>query len=300
MTPATVRAAARWPAPADAAPPGVHAMLAGETSYWRSVLDLAAGRLDSLLTMQNQVSAAFDGPATERTVDTGSLSILLHALATDCRSDVGWIRPGGQRPSMFAPFLGRWLAELSGGVRVRALLDSATDASRAAQLLASHPTNGESGVRSSPDLPQELLLVDDRIALVPQALPGGEPVVTILREPAAIRLARLLFDTAWSTAAPAQRPTPHAEPVESVQAEEPADDSSTDPDSLADDPLKLQILQLLAAGAKDETIARRTGISLRTCRRHVAAILLALNADSRFQAGANAFRLDLISPSPQL
>ncbi|WP_457033577.1 LuxR C-terminal-related transcriptional regulator [Kitasatospora sp. P5_F3] len=265
------------------------------------MLDLAAGRLDALLTMQNQVSATFDGPATERTVDTGSLSKLLHALAIDCRSDVGWIRPGGQRPSMFAPFLGRGLAELSGGVRVRALLDSATDATRAAQLLAARPRTGESDVRSSPDLPQELLLVDDRIALVPQALPGGEPVVTILREPAAIRLARLLFDTAWSTAAPAQRPTPHAESVETVgSVEEPADDSSGDPDSLADDPLKLQILQLLAAGAKDETIARRTGISLRTCRRHVAAILLALNADSRFQAGANAFRLDLISPSPQL
>ncbi|MFC9328294.1 DUF6879 family protein [Kitasatospora sp. NPDC057015] len=281
-------------------------MLASESNYWRSVLDLAGGRLDSLLTMQKQVSVAFDGPATERAVGGEALSALLHSLAADCRSEVGWLRSDGGRPSVFAPLLGRELAELSGGVRVRALLDSIPDAARAGQLLAARPRTGATEVRSSPGLPQEILLVDDRIALVPQAAPEGEPAVAILREPAAVRLARLLFETAWSAALPAERYTPptpctpSAPPLPTVGAEEPVDDSSTDPDNLADDPLKLQILQLLAAGAKDESIARRTGVSLRTCRRHIAAILLALNAESRFQAGANAFRLALIGPNPHL
>ncbi|WP_328672843.1 LuxR C-terminal-related transcriptional regulator [Streptomyces sp. NBC_00328] len=271
-------------------------MLASESSYWRSVLDLAGGRLDSLLTMQKQVSAAFDGPVAERAVGTEALSALLHSLATDCRSEVGWLRSGGRRQSVLAPLLGRGLDGLSGGVRVRALLDSVPDAARAGQLLAAHPRTGESEVRSSPGLPQEILLVDDRIALVPQAVPGGEPAVAILREPAAVRLARLLFEAAWSTAVPAERSMP---PVQAVGAEGSVDVFSTDPDNLADDPLKLRILQLLATGAKDESIARRTGVSLRTCRRHIAAILLALNAESRFQAGVNAFRLDLLGPSPQ-
>ncbi|MEY2249126.1 LuxR C-terminal-related transcriptional regulator [Streptomyces sp. BF23-18] len=272
-------------------------MLASESSYWRSVLDLAGGRLDSLLTMQKQVSAAFDGPVTERAVGTEALSALLRSLATDCRSGVDWLRSGGPRPSVLAPLLGRGLDRLSGEVRVRALLDSVPDAARAGQLLEAHPRTGASEVRSSPGLPQEILLVDDRIALVPQVLPGDEPAVAVLREPAAVRLARLLFEAAWSTAVPAERSMP---PVRAVAAEESAGDSPTDPDNLADDPLKLRILQLLAAGAKDESIARRTGISLRTCRRHIAAILLALNAESRFQAGANAFRLDLIGPSRRI
>jgi Response regulator containing a CheY-like receiver domain and an HTH DNA-binding domain len=275
-------------------------VLASESSYWRSVLDLAGGRLDSLLMMQKQVSAAFDGPVTERAVGTEALSALLRSLATDCRSGVDWLRSGGRRPSALAPLFGRGLDGLSGEVRVRALLDSVSDAARAGRLLEAHPRTGETEVRSSPGLPQEILLVDDRIALVPQALPGGEPAVAVLREPAAVRLARLLFEAAWSTAVPAERSTRSMPPVRAVGAGEPVDDSSTDPDNLADDPLKLRILQLLAAGAKDESIARRTGVSLRTCRRHIAAILLALNAESRFQAGANAFRLDLIGPSPQL
>ena len=42
---------------------------------------------------------------------------------------------------------------------------------------------------------------------------------------------------------------------------------------------------MLVDGAKDETIARTLGISLRTCRRHAATIMSALTSTSRFQAG---------------
>jgi DNA-binding NarL/FixJ family response regulator len=52
--------------------------------------------------------------------------------------------------------------------------------------------------------------------------------------------------------------------------------------------LKREIVRRLAAGDKDEAIARGLGISLRTCRRYIAEILSATGAVSRFQAG---FRL---------
>ncbi|MEU9130595.1 helix-turn-helix transcriptional regulator, partial [Kitasatospora sp. NPDC048540] len=45
------------------------------------------------------------------------------------------------------------------------------------------------------------------------------------------------------------------------------------------------IMELLAAGLKDESIARRLGMSLRTTRRHIADIMEELDAASRFQAG---------------
>ena len=54
------------------------------------------------------------------------------------------------------------------------------------------------------------------------------------------------------------------------------------------------ILGQLATGAKDELIARRLGMSVRTCRRHIAAIMLHLRAESRFQAGALAAQLGLL------
>jgi DNA-binding NarL/FixJ family response regulator len=47
---------------------------------------------------------------------------------------------------------------------------------------------------------------------------------------------------------------------------------------------------MLAAGAKDEQIARALGVSLRTVRRRVAALLADLGVRSRFQAGVEAMR----------
>ncbi len=58
--------------------------------------------------------------------------------------------------------------------------------------------------------------------------------------------------------------------------------------------LKATLLDLLASGAKDEAIARRVGMSERTLRRHVAAIMQELSAGSRFQAGVLAARAGLV------
>ena len=61
--------------------------------------------------------------------------------------------------------------------------------------------------------------------------------------------------------------------------------------------LRRFLLQQLAAGAKDEQIARALGISLRTVRRRVAGLLIELGVDSRFQAGVEAVRRRLALPS---
>ncbi|MFK0169623.1 helix-turn-helix transcriptional regulator [Streptomyces sp. NPDC090306] len=48
------------------------------------------------------------------------------------------------------------------------------------------------------------------------------------------------------------------------------------------------VLQLLADGHLDEGIARRLNVSVRTCRRIIAALMDRLDARSRFQAGVIA------------
>ncbi|WP_405361042.1 LuxR C-terminal-related transcriptional regulator [Kitasatospora sp. NBC_00085] len=45
------------------------------------------------------------------------------------------------------------------------------------------------------------------------------------------------------------------------------------------------ILAMLSGGLRDATIARRLGVSLRTCRKYTAEALAPLGAESRFQAG---------------
>ncbi len=58
------------------------------------------------------------------------------------------------------------------------------------------------------------------------------------------------------------------------------------------------IVRLLAAGMKDETIARRLGMSLRTARKHIADIMETLGAESRFQAGFLSARQGLLGDEP--
>ncbi|WP_343308499.1 hypothetical protein [Streptomyces sp. SID5770] len=45
------------------------------------------------------------------------------------------------------------------------------------------------------------------------------------------------------------------------------------------------VLTVLSQGLRDETIARRLGVSLRTCRKYIADLFDLLGAESRFQAG---------------
>ena len=50
------------------------------------------------------------------------------------------------------------------------------------------------------------------------------------------------------------------------------------------------MLELMAAGLKDEIVARRLGLSTRTLRRRIAGVMRELGADTRFQAGCEAVR----------
>lgn len=61
--------------------------------------------------------------------------------------------------------------------------------------------------------------------------------------------------------------------------------------------LEKRILQLMAAGIKDDGIAKRLGISTRTCRRYIKEIMEKLDAASRFQAGYRTAVLGRTDPS---
>ncbi|MEV5986352.1 DNA-binding response regulator [Streptomyces sp. NPDC052051] len=57
-------------------------------------------------------------------------------------------------------------------------------------------------------------------------------------------------------------------------------------------------LEALGSGLTDESAAKRLGVSLRTYRRRVAALMANLEADSRFQAGLRAGELGLPRSRP--
>ncbi|MFF2775122.1 DNA-binding response regulator [Streptomyces sp. NPDC058052] len=129
-------------------------------------------------------------------------------------------------------------------------------------------------VRISPAPPaQEAIVVDRRLAVLagPRPPGGGPRTYSVLREPGVVDGVRALFGTAWETA---------AELTVHLRAPLPR----LDADGRA-------VLRSLAAGHTDETASRLLGLSLRTYRRRVAALMTALGARSRFQAGLMAGEL---------
>jgi Mn-dependent DtxR family transcriptional regulator len=119
--------------------------------------------------------------------------------------------------------------------------------------------------RLHPKLPMKLAIADRSVALLPLMLDDMVENALVVRKCALLDALVVLFELLWEQSSPVV-PGPVAE----------------QPD--------VGLLTLLAAGAKDETIARQLGISPRTVTRRVAELLDQLGARTRFHAGVLAAR----------
>ncbi len=118
--------------------------------------------------------------------------------------------------------------------------------------------------RVCPDLPFTTTVVDDDQAVVDLTLPGQVgPVGIVLTAAPLVRPILAVLERLWEFASPLPR--------------------ANSPSGL--DPREEQVLLILASGASDATIARQLGVSQRTVERRIRAILDALGAESRLQAG---------------
>lgn len=128
--------------------------------------------------------------------------------------------------------------------------------------------------RSHPAPPQRLVIVDGDVAILPRDRSGGAMVVhgSDLVAPTAA-----LFDAVWLDAIPIV-----------------TDGAATTEGEFSDARVR-QVVALLAQGQKDEAIARRLNVSVRTVRRLVSAALSALHAESRFEAGVLAVKRGWVS-----
>jgi DNA-binding CsgD family transcriptional regulator len=121
-------------------------------------------------------------------------------------------------------------------------------------------------VRLLPELPTRLIVLEGTHVVMPEPLGYAHSPRIVARQRGIVELAALYFEQLWAKAAPLA---------------EPASERSDQ---------RRFLLEQLAAGAQDEQIARRLGLSLRTVRRRVADVMTELGASSRFQAGVEAVR----------
>jgi DNA-binding CsgD family transcriptional regulator len=137
------------------------------------------------------------------------------------------------------------------------------------------------GVRTTDDIGERFVVFDRTVAFGMEF--GGADSrgdsVAVIHEPMVIGLLRRMHEHTWQSAAGF------------VPARSGYGDALT--------VLKSSILGLLASGLTDDAIARRVGMSERTLRRHIAAIMRDMAAESRFQAGVAAAMSGLVSGGPQ-
>lgn len=165
------------------------------------------------------------------------------------------------------------LSLLRRGIRVRLLcLESLVNDRAHLEYLLWFTEQGAE-IRLCPTLPLRMILQDERVAVV--AAHGEDPSqgAVILRGHGILRALGALFERYWDVATPYAG----ADPVRPQ-----GDEALT--------PVQLEILRLMAAGAKDGAVARQLGVSVRTVRRITAELAARLEVDSRFAFGVEAVR----------
>ncbi|WP_344883516.1 helix-turn-helix transcriptional regulator [Nonomuraea antimicrobica] len=162
---------------------------------------------------------------------------------------------------------------LAHGVLVRGIYDvSALEIPGKLRLAQESVAAGEQA-RISPEVPMKLAIADRRSAILPLSTDESAHAdsAVIVHSSTLLDALVTLFEVLWRSALPLP-----AKPLGAF-------------DGTADLP-DPELFTLLAAGLKDEAVARQLGVSLRTVHRRVSELMDRLGARTRFQAGLLASR----------
>ncbi|MUK02457.1 LuxR family transcriptional regulator [Vibrio cholerae] len=241
----------------------------------RAMQDLKArisGQRRELSTLLPTFLEARKSVLASTSVETLEDPHLIHRVLIDYGRDVTEkvyiAQPGqGSTADVHEESIRKDLDLLANGVRRRTLYDTSTrdhvPTRKAVEAIVAG--GGEFGVL--PFIPLRVLIFDEKLALVGRQLTRDDKAALVVRDSSLISIFTRLFEIAWEISESFLAPGQVESPLSSMQR---------------------SIIQGLANGLSDESIARRLDINVRTCRRHIAWMLETLRADSRFQAALKA------------
>ncbi|MFI7354938.1 MULTISPECIES: response regulator transcription factor [Streptomyces] len=212
--------------------------------------------------------------------DVSRIQSMLNHLTQNCTTELLTVQPGGARPAYaLASARESALTTLSRGVAIRTIYQHTARNDLPTRSYVREVTEQGAEIRTADEVIDRLIIYDREVAFLPERSAGERiPGAAIVREPTLVAFLCSVFEYLWDGASPYV--------VESQRS--PA----------SSDELKWSIIRLMTKGYKDEMVARRLGMSVRTCRRHIAEITEELEATSRFQAGYNAARQEMLSGGP--
>ncbi|WP_260696923.1 hypothetical protein [Streptomyces sp. 130] len=224
------------------------------------------------------------GSAAPASTAAGSSGVTaLHTLVSEmsarCRREFLLVLPSGARPCRSFPAARTITLDLlARGVRARLIYQHAIRGDLVTRALVRELTQHGAEIRTSAELIDPLVAFDRETLVLPHSPDfSGDDDTTgtvAVRDPAMVAFACAAFENLWNTACPLIPDT--KDTTHTIDA------------------LKKSIVHLMAMGHKDEMVARRLGISVRTCRRHIAQIMDEQGAISRFQAGVVLTRAGLV------
>ncbi|MEU9715469.1 LuxR C-terminal-related transcriptional regulator [Streptomyces sp. NPDC047976] len=201
--------------------------------------------------------------------DVGVLQAMLDECGARCRNEVLTAMPGGSRNAKrMDAARPKALDRLRRGVGIKHLYQHTVRSDLATADYVRAITGEGAEVRTTDEVIDRMVVYDREVAFLPeQHVEGRFPGAIVVREPTLVAFLCKVYDHMWAGATPFT----------------PGGEDATD---IADD-LKRSIIRLMAQGHKDEMVARRLGMSVRTCRRHIARIMEEMESTSRFQTGVN-------------
>ncbi|MEU6714481.1 LuxR C-terminal-related transcriptional regulator [Nonomuraea sp. NPDC046802] len=164
------------------------------------------------------------------------------------------------------------MERLAHGLVVRGIYDVAALEIPGKLRLAQESVTAGEQARISPEVPMKLAIADRKSAILPLSTDASAHAdsAVIVHSSTLLDALVTLFEVLWRSSLPL--------PAKSFSPS--AAESLPDP----------ALFTLLAAGLKDEAVARQLGVSLRTVHRRVSELMDRLGARTRFQAGLLAAR----------
>ncbi|MEV4010476.1 helix-turn-helix transcriptional regulator [Nonomuraea angiospora] len=163
---------------------------------------------------------------------------------------------------------------LAHGLLVRGIYDAAALEIPGKLRLAQEAVAAGEQARISPEVPMKLAIADRKTAILPlsTAATSHADSAVIVHSSTLLDALVTLFEVLWRSALPLPAKPPATLPSGPAELPDP------------------ELFTLLAAGLKDEAVARQLGVSLRTVHRRVSELMDRLGARTRFQAGLLAAR----------
>lgn len=232
----------------------------------QQLLEAAGGRLANLQEAYATAKDVRSAEVMEHVTGIDALRIRLQEMAAATRQETLSLLPVHVLNAQSIENSRRLDEEtLARGVAVRTVVvESAARDRTIAPYLQWLVDNGAE-IRTAPALPLRLVVSDRMVAILPIDSVTPRDGALVLRAPGLLTALVALFELVWRTARPLGAPrTASTLEIGETDAE---------------------LLRVLATGATDESVSRHLGVSVRTVRRLVSALMQQLGAGSRFELG---------------